>query len=274
LSSLCGAKTSADASFQAMNAASRLRTRISDRSPVVISLPHGGTDFPAEFATELAIAQEDLWSDWYTGELYDFVFELDVSVVQAGLSRFVADPNRRPVEPLYGPFWQHAVASTEPMGGGVYRREPSPAQLADRLRLAHEPYHAAVHAAIERAKQRFDHVLLLDLHSFGLPMTPDVIVGDALGEAAQPDVVTDVVESLESNGLSAARNLRFTGGWIVKQFIGDDQVDAIQLELNQRTYLRNDDVDRATPRPARDPLNWPRTQERLAQALTQVFENF
>src|SRR5689334_1101583 len=63
--------------------------------PLLVSMPHVGTHIPAEIAanmTDAALRLPD--TDWHLEMLYDFLHELDVSVVSATHSRYVIDLNR------------------------------------------------------------------------------------------------------------------------------------------------------------------------------------
>ena len=67
------------------------------RSPLLVSMPHDGTHIPAELAadmTEAGLSVPD--TDWHVSRLYDFLGDLDASVIQATHSRFVIDLNRPP----------------------------------------------------------------------------------------------------------------------------------------------------------------------------------
>ena len=209
--------------------------------PVLASLPHGGRDYPAELTSELAVSPDVLWSDWLTRELYAFLPDLGITTVHTGFSRFVADVNRDPAGEQHGGFWSSVVAARMPNGRAVYRRALTPAEIAHRLRMAHEPFHRALDEAVDRLLGRFARVLLLDLHSFGITLDGDVILGDRNGVTAQPGTVALLAEAFTRNGFGVRLNERFTGGWTVRRFAGHDRVDAVQVELSQRRYL---DLDR------------------------------
>jgi N-formylglutamate amidohydrolase len=95
---------------------------------VVATLPHGGTDVPGRFADGLLRPAAQLWSDWHTGELHDFLPDLGIETVAAGWSRFVADVNRPPDRPRSAPFLTGVLSSTtthgEPAGDVDARRSP------------------------------------------------------------------------------------------------------------------------------------------------------
>jgi len=209
--------------------------------PVVACLPHGGRDYPAELATALAVSPDILWSDWLTRELYAFLPELGITAVTTTFSRFVADVNRDPSGDQHGGFWTSTVAARMPNGRAVYQRPLTASEIGHRILIAHAPFHRALDSVIKRLLRRFPRVLLLDLHSFGAGLDGDVILGDRQGVTARPVAVRLLAGALATADLDVRLNQRFTGGWTVRRFAGHEQVDAVQVELNQRRYL---DLDR------------------------------
>ena len=234
---------------------------------MVACLPHGGMDYPAELAGALAVSPGMLWSDWLTRELYAFLPELGITTVVTTVSRFVADVNRDPAGEQHGGFWTSVVAARMPRGRAIYRRPLTAAEIGDRIRRAHAPFHQALDSVIERLLGRFGRVLLLDLHSFGVGLEGDVILGDRHGATARPAAVRLVSGALTGAGLDVRLNQRFSGGWTVRRFAGHGRVDAVQVELNQRRYL---DLDRRSY-PGPPPLGaFDATQQLLHGTLRQV----
>jgi N-formylglutamate deformylase len=234
---------------------------------VAACLPHGGLDYPAELAGELAVSPDVLWSDWLTRELYAFLPELGITTVVTSFSRFVADVNRDPAGEQHGGFWTSVVAARMPFGRSIYRRPLTAAEIGSRIRLAHEPFHRALDTVIERLLATFPRVLLLDLHSFGTGLDGDVILGDRNGATANPSAVQLVSAALAREGMDVRMNQRFSGGWTVRRFAGHARVDAVQVELNQRRYL---DLDRRSY-PGTPPLGeFDATQQLMLTALRQV----
>ena len=63
--------------------------------PLLVSMPHVGLEIPRkikEKMTDEALALND--TDWFIDRLYNFLVELDVSVISAKYSRYVVDLNR------------------------------------------------------------------------------------------------------------------------------------------------------------------------------------
>jgi N-formylglutamate deformylase len=203
----------------------------------VACLPHGGVAYPAELTGGLAMSPDVLWSDWRTQELYDFLPELGITTVTTAFSRFVADVNRDPDGEQHGSFWTSVVPAYLPTGEPVYREPLTAAEIRHRIQLVHEPFHRALDAVVERLLGAFPRLLLLDLHSFGVPLDGDIILGDRRGGTARPEAVRSLSDAFTRNGFTVRINERFTGGWTIRRFAANDQVDAIQVELNQRHYL-------------------------------------
>ncbi len=218
------------------------------RVPIVASLPHGGETFPEWARGGLKCSVEELINtDWDTPRLYEFLPALGIATVEATLNRYVVDPNRDPAI-RHGEFKRAAVAAATPWGLELYAEPPSERELDDRIAAGHTPYHEALDALIAAARERFDRVLLLDLHSFGVPLDTDVVVGDAKGTSATVNALELVVGAFEHAGFRVSVNRRFTGGWIVRRFVSRSDVDALIVELHYGCYLEPEGWPHARPR--------------------------
>ncbi|MDF2974900.1 MAG: N-formylglutamate deformylase, partial [Microvirga sp.] len=72
-------------------------TVIRGDAPLVVSLPHTGTEIPAEYERGLVspwLARKD--ADWWIEQIYDFAAGLGATVVRTTISRTVIDVNRDP----------------------------------------------------------------------------------------------------------------------------------------------------------------------------------
>jgi len=114
--------------------------------PVIASIPHSGTIIPAEISERLFPRHLDFpkHTDWYVDQLYNFLTELGVTIIQADYSRYVVDLNRRPVEPLYGPFQTSPVISATSDGDLLYHRPPDGGEILRRIQNYFIPYHNAL----------------------------------------------------------------------------------------------------------------------------------
>lgn len=238
---------------------------------VVASIPHGGRTVPPPFDEQLIVDPMTLWSDWFTDELYEFLPRLGVTVVRTSLSRFVADPNRDPTSG-HGKFWNSVVPASDWEGKPLYERPLTSTEVADRVTRAHAPFHRLLDQAVDGLLAHHDRVLVLDLHSFGMPLDVDVDLGDRHGTTASPAVTDAVGRAFEDHGFNVGRNHRFQGGWIVKRVGRMDRVDAIQVEMNQRIYLDPAQADDPTSVPTLDGARLAEAATRLERVVASVVE--
>jgi N-formylglutamate deformylase len=223
------------------------------RAPLLISLPHVGTEIPAEIAAQLvprALASED--SDWHLERLYRPLAEaLGASLIVPRYSRYVIDLNRPPDDqPLYpGASGGTGLVPTRFFTDDpLYREgaEPDAAAIAARREAYWQPYHDALAAELARLRAEHGHALLFDGHSIRseLPWLfegelPALNLGTADGTACAP-ALTERLSALLAgqDRYSQVVNGRFKGGYITRHYGQPGQgVHAVQLEMCQRCYM-------------------------------------
>ncbi|RTL22953.1 MAG: N-formylglutamate deformylase [Burkholderiales bacterium] len=231
------------------------------RVPLLISLPHVGTELPPELRERLvprALASED--TDWHLERLYRPLAErLGASLIVPRYSRYVIDLNRPPDDrPLYpgaaggtGLVPTHFFTS-EPL----YRdgAEPDAAEIAARREACWRPYHEALAAELERLRAEHGRALLFDGHSIRseLPWLfegtlPALNLGTADGASCAPAVTERLGQVLAGQQrYSHVVNGRFKGGYITRHY-GQPAggIHAVQLEMCQRCYMHEDRDPRA-----------------------------
>jgi formiminoglutamase len=219
-------------------------------SPIILGLPHTGTEVPAEIHDRLNDNGKILAdTDWHIHALYADLLE-DATSVRATFHRYVIDANRDPSgTSLYpGQNTTGLVPDTDFDGQPIWKDgcEPTQADIAHRLQTFHAPYHAALAAEIERVKSIHGIAILYDCHSIRsqIPFLfegklPDFNIGTDLGKTCDPAIERIAVEVTgAAEGYTSILNGRFKGGWTTRHF-GQPQtgVHAIQMELAQSTHL-------------------------------------
>ncbi|WP_031359859.1 N-formylglutamate deformylase [Caballeronia sordidicola] len=220
-------------------------------APLLISIPHAGTQIPADIAASMTpIAREVDDTDWHLERLYAFAVEMGASIIVPANSRYVIDLNRPPdganlypgrdttglcpvdtfnSEPLYPP-------------GGA----PSEAQIAQRREKYWRPYHDALTEELARLKVAHGKALLWEAHSIRshVPRFFDGKLSDFnFGTAGGESAVAGLAEKLEAivvgqGAYTAVANGRFKGGYITRHYgAPQDGIHAVQLELSQVTYM-------------------------------------
>ena len=138
-------------------------------APLLVSIPHTGTDL-AGLEPRLAsdwLGRRD--ADWWIDRLYDFAGGLGATVVHTAISRTVIDVNRDPSgASLYPGQATTGLCPTETFDGDpLYRAggEPGPEEIDERRRTYFEPYHVALAGEIERLRALHPKIVLYDCHS-------------------------------------------------------------------------------------------------------------
>jgi N-formylglutamate deformylase len=223
------------------------------RVPLLISLPHVGTEIPPEIGERLvprALISED--SDWHLERLYRPLAErLGASLLVPRYSRYVIDLNRPPDDqPLYpGASGGTGLVPTrfftdDPLytdGAG-----PDAAAVAARREAYWQPYHDALAAELARLRAEHGHALLFDGHSIRseLPWLfegelPALNLGTADGAACAPALRERLAAVLAGqSAYSQVVDGRFKGGYITRHYGRPGEgVHAVQLEMCQRCYM-------------------------------------
>jgi len=235
-------------------------------SPLVISVPHGGTVLPPGIAaqlTPLALAVPD--TDWHVDRLYAFAQSLNASMIVARLSRYVIDLNRPPDDAaLYSASPQTGLCPALTFAGEpLYldgRTTVPQTEVAQRREQYWQPYHAELRALLDAARARHGYALLLDAHSIRSVVPrlfagrlPDINIGTNEGRSCSPRVAAALRAPLEGQAhFSHVFDGRFKGGHITRHYgqpAGD--VHAVQIELAQSGYMDEStaayDTARAAP---------------------------
>ena len=220
------------------------------QSPVVLAMPHTGTQVPADVWDGLndngrALAD----TDWNIHRLYGGLLD-GATTVRTTIHRYAIDANRAPDgASLYpGQNTTGLCPITDFDGQPIYRsgREPAAAEIAKRCSQYHVPYHTALNAELARVQAIHGVVVLFDCHSIRshVPYLFDGKLSDynigANGGTTCASAVQIAVQSACENarGYSTVVNGRFKGGWTTRHY-GDPEhgVHAIQMELAQSTYM-------------------------------------
>jgi N-formylglutamate deformylase len=221
-------------------------------SPLVISVPHGGTALPAELAqqmTPLALGVPD--TDWHVDKLYDFAGGLGASMILARQSRYVIDLNRPPDDAaLYSASPQTGLCPALSFAGEpLYldgRASISAAEVAQRRTQYWEPYHAELRSLLDAARTRHGYALLVDAHSIRSVVPrlfegrlPDINIGTHDGRSCSPRLAEALRAPLEATQrFTHVFNGRFKGGHITRHYGQPaNGVHALQIELAQCGYM-------------------------------------
>jgi len=234
-------------------------------APLVVSLPHTGTDIPDDIAPDLVspwLARKD--TDWWIEKLYDFAADLGASVVRTSISRTAIDVNRDPSGvSLYPGQATTELCPTTTFDGEPLYLDGRGSDVAARRAAYFDPYHAALSAEIEHARAIHGTIALYDCHSIRsvIPRLfdgtlPHLNLGTNSGASCAPALQGEIEAIGDASAFSRVSNGRFKGGWITRHYGKPERgVHAVQMELACRAYMHEPlgPVDEASWPSAYDP---------------------
>jgi N-formylglutamate deformylase len=220
-------------------------------TPLLISIPHSGTEVPEALAQRFTVVGRGLPdTDWYVHLLYDFARDLGASIIRANYSRYVVDLNRSPDSAsLYVGVQTSPVCPTETFGGSfIYMagHEPDDREIAARLDQYWRPYHDRIARELADLRAAHGKALLWDAHSIASEVPglfagvlPEFNLGTRDG-ASCPRAVSDALLQVvvRDGEFGAVLDGRWKGGYITDHYGKPaNGVYAVQLELAQRAYM-------------------------------------
>lgn len=241
-----------------------LSTPAGDAIPLVCDSPHSGVIYPRDFGSCLPASVLRSGEDTYVEELWRAIPAVGGCLVAANFPRTYIDPNREigdiDADMLAGP-WPAELRPSEKtrLGTGLiwrtarkqamYDRKLAVAEVENRIRRFHQPYHAALSQQIEAAYEKFRGVWHLNLHSMPAnsyelleidtdkPLA-DFVLGDHDGRTCDPALVETIEAFLTARGYTVARNDPFKGVALIAR-IGRpaENRHSLQIEVNRKLYM-------------------------------------
>ena len=227
-------------------------------APLLLSLPHDGSAIPEDLKARMTPpARGAPDTDWHVSLLYDFARALGASILVPTYSRYVIDLNRGEDDTsLYpGQNTTGLVPLVRFTGEPIYLPgvEPDAGEVVARIDRHWRPYHQALRGELDRLLAMHGRVALWEGHSIrgsGLPFLfegrlPDLNLGTANGTSCSPALQARLEAVLAAqSAYDWVANGRFKGGHITRHYGAPAAgIDAVQLELSQRTYMDEDSFE-------------------------------
>jgi len=228
-------------------------------SPVVVSVPHGGRDYPAAMRLLLALPAEALTplEDRHIDTLARAAWHGETMLLQRTARAWIdlnrseaerdpaidagADP-RRLGAPSARVRAGLGLVPRRLRGREIWRGRLSAGAVDSRIAADHLPYHHALAAALAAARARFGVAVLLDLHS--MPPLGErgavarLVFGDRFGRTSAARFVARLEAVADAAGIAHALNTPYAGGHILERHGAPPRgVHAVQLEIDRALYL-------------------------------------
>ena len=122
---------------------------------------------------------------------------------------------------------------------------PNQEEINQRISSYYYPYYDQIRLELTKLQKQFKHVLFFDAHSIRQHVPgiraekfPDLILGDADGQAADTNIIQTATEVLSNTSYSFKHNHPFKGGNLTRTF-GDPEknIQALQLEMAKTVYM-------------------------------------
>ena len=203
-------------------------------SPLVISIPHSGTDNPQDIAPLCNLAAKREHTDWALEEL---VAPLSETTLVATVSRYIVDVNR--FKPRAGKTTQPIIPRIDEVGHHLFNNYPSKQKQADWLDRYYTPYYHHLESLLHQKLEQYSKVLLIDLHSYDdqLFQTSDIIIGTRRKQTISEELLEQLQTLFHEEGLSTRVDTPFSGGNIIATFGKHPSIEAVQIEVPYSLYL-------------------------------------
>jgi len=256
---------------------------------LIFASPHSGDLYPDDLSADPALSEASLRSaeDALVDRLIAPGPEHGATLVLARLGRAYVDLNRDPAD-LDGQLIEGVDGAPSPRsaagygviprvtgdGRALYARRLTLEEARSRLARAHAPWHAALAAEMNAARERFGEAVLIDWHSMperatrapGGPRGPDVVLGDRHGSSCSAVLTRRLRAAFEALGWRVALNHPYAGGWTTQSWGRPDEgFHAVQIELNRALYF--DEMERR-PGPG-----WSRAAKGVARVIASLGDN-
>lgn len=209
---------------------------MSDRLPLLVSVPHAGLEVPAEALPYCVLDERQIAEDGDEGAAAIYAIENEVSAfVTSGVARAIVDLNRAEDDRRKDGVIKTHTCWDVP----VYREPPSGALIERLLAAYYRPYHERLRGAAKSVRCGVDcHTMAAQ----GPPVGPDpgkprpaVCLSHAGFTCPDPWLASMARAFEEAFERSVSLNEPFKGGFIVRSHAAE--MPWVQVELSRAPYL-------------------------------------
>lgn len=229
-------------------------------SPVVLSVPHAGRDYPSALLAAIRVPVETLriLEDRHVDQLALAARGDETLLVQRPARAWIdlnraeherdpklddgADPTRSPAMSAKLRSGLGLVPRRIAAAGDIWTKRLSGDAVNARIMADHRPYHMALATLLAAARARFGVAVLLDIHSMpplGAPgEAAQIVLGDRFGKSAASRFIARLEGEAEATGIPHALNTPYAGGHILDRHARPHSgIHAIQIEFDRTLYL-------------------------------------
>ncbi|MFI3241777.1 MAG: N-formylglutamate amidohydrolase [Alphaproteobacteria bacterium] len=233
--------------------------------PIILSIPHSGTLFPAGFEDKTILSVNELRTseDPFVDELLQPLINQGFTALKLNISRSIIDVNRDKLEIDKHMFFDYPQEEVDlnsrrsRLGHGViprinsenksiYKDKISYNDALTRIEKIYNPYHAKLSELINKTKDKFGWCLVLDMHSMPSKVCNimidekqvDFCVSTLFEQSAPKEIWETFGSQLSLFDYRVEYNRPYSGGFITFNYCQPkDKVHTMQLEINRSLYI-------------------------------------
>lgn len=241
-------------------------------SPLVFCSPHSGRVYPSVLVNASRLDPHSLRKseDCFVDDLFSSAPSEGAPLIEALFPRAYLDVNREPFEldpELFDePLPAFANSQTMRVIGGlgtiprvvaegeeIYSDSIALSVALERIEQLYRPFHQALDALLQRARNQFGYAVLIDCHSmpsasvtFPASARPEFILGDRFGGSCDFRVTRAAREAISKLKYQVQLNRPYAGGFITEHYGRPaQQIHALQIEINRGLYLNEQTLERS-----------------------------
>lgn len=235
------------------------------RYPIVMSSPHSGKTFPAEFLANSVLSEKELRSseDCFVDEIVRQASDAGIPLLSMNIPRTFVDVNRDKIEIDESMFYDAPIVNAAPgsrrcrVGLGVIHRivsqnkniydgKLSYFEAMERIAKVYDPYHKRLKQLVDKCVRKFGICLLLDCHSMPSMICNIMNESKALDfclctlfdESCPTPISEHFSRTLEAQTYRVEFNRPYAGAYIAFNYCQPRKnIYTIQLEINRSLYM-------------------------------------
>jgi N-formylglutamate deformylase len=233
-------------------------------APVLVDVSRSGREYPADFRSPLPFTEVHDNVSMYVEELCGGAPRLGATLLFACFPNTYIDTNRSASdidESLIEGKWPGPITQSDftqrglgllkrlsRYGTQMQERKLTVAEVEDRLRIYHEPYHQELGRVLAGFRRTFGVARQLSFHCMSAVGAPthadpgkdraDFCVGDIHGKTCKPEFLALVVETLRGLDHTVTTNFPYYGGELTRRHSDPaNGIDSIFIEINKRMFI-------------------------------------
>ncbi len=232
--------------------------------PIVLSSPHAGNVFPAEFLENTALTEHELRisEDCFVTELVKEASDAGMPLLSLNLPRTFIDVNRDKIE-LDDTMFYNSPKTADinsrrcRVGLGVLHRVVyqnkniydgllNYHEAQERIKNVYDAYHKRLKQLVDKCVRKFGFCFLIDCHSMPSMICNimneskalDFCICNLFDESCPPEVSQKLYQALDSKGFRVELNRPYAGAFITFNYCQPRKnIYTLQIEINRGVYM-------------------------------------